>query len=121
MGDSLYGCRYSCHFRLVAFPWSRHPLPCRQPNHARQEAALAWFALAAILSDTLRDSIRNGYERSVIETKDTDLQKVCYGLFVAIQDTANRHYQDDAQLYTPAVATQAVEQLRTRPNISAKF
>ena len=81
--------------------------------NARQEAALAWFALAMVLSDTMRDAIRGGYERSINESRDTDLDKVVYGLFQAVSNTANRHYADDTDLYAPGIVTQAIEELRT--------
>jgi hypothetical protein len=80
--------------------------------NAREEAALAWFALLMVLSDTIRDAVRGGYEQSINESRDSDLNRVVCGLFQAVSKTANGYYADDADLYAPGIVTQEIERLR---------
>ena len=80
--------------------------------NARDENALASFGLAVIFSDAIRDATREGYARSVREIPAVDPKLTAWRLIQAIKSTAAMYYEGDAEVFSPTVVAQAVEQMR---------
>lgn len=79
--------------------------------NARQEAALSWFALALAMSDNFRNGTKQGYERAVREWRETgiDSNKIEWGLFQTVTQTANDRYREDSDLFTVGIAVDAIK------------
>lgn len=80
--------------------------------NARDEAALGMFALAVLLSDSFRNLILEGYEKSIRESKDLELKQVMWGMYKAVGATSKRHYSQDSPLHLATIVEAEIDQRR---------